>query len=128
MKHFMQPRNAILRETDTQSSSPNPSYVKQRSGSRKQKWSKENAPPSDLNAMAEHSSPSLAAKPLPPSGKIKSPLPPRPPSSNPNPLKRKLSMDTVPEHAVPGASDSGVRVNFSFFFSFLDPLFGCAHN
>lgn len=122
MKHFMQPRNTILRETDSQSSSssassPNPNSVKQRSASRKQKWSKENAPPSDLNTMADHSSPSLAAKSLPPSGKIRSPLPPRPPSSNSNPLKRKLSMDTVPENAVPGASDSGVRVNFSFFFS-----------
>ncbi|KAL6342691.1 hypothetical protein AAG906_013097 [Vitis piasezkii] len=115
MKHFMQPRNTILRETDSQSSSssassPNPNSVKQRSASRKQKWSKENAPPSDLNTMADHSSPSLAAKSLPPSGKIRSPLPPRPPSSNSNPLKRKLSMDTVPENAVPGASDSGVRV------------------
>ncbi|KAF2325742.1 hypothetical protein GH714_034749 [Hevea brasiliensis] len=36
---------------------------------------------------------------------MKNPLPPRPPSSNP--LKRKLSMETVPENALP---DSGVKV------------------
>ncbi|KAF6148631.1 hypothetical protein GIB67_042590 [Kingdonia uniflora] len=43
--------------------------------------------------------------------KIKSNLPPRPPSSNLNPLKRKLVMDFVPEHSVPGSSsDYGVKL------------------
>ncbi|KAJ7979141.1 Kinesin-like protein [Quillaja saponaria] len=41
-------------------------------------------------------------------GKLKSPLPPRPPSSNP--LKRKLNMETIPDNLVPGSSDSGVKV------------------
>ncbi|KAF6140020.1 hypothetical protein GIB67_001761 [Kingdonia uniflora] len=37
-------------------------------------------------------------------------LPPRPPSSNLNPLKRKLVMDSVPEQSVPGSSsDYGVK-------------------
>lgn len=107
----MQPRNTILREnhpTDTPAaSSPNPSSLKQRSG-RKQKLSKENAPPVDLNAMPDSShSPSVAGKPLSAAGKLKSPLPPRPP----NPLKRKLSVDAVlDDGGLPGSSDSGVKV------------------
>ncbi|GMY32137.1 kinesin-like protein KIN-12B [Fagus crenata] len=104
MKHFMQPRNAILREAHSTepSSSPSPSPAKPRP-SRKAKSAKENAPPSDPNSMNYDSkqSPATAVK-------LKSQLPPRPPSSNP--LKRKLIMETVPENSVPGASDSGVQV------------------
>uniref|UniRef100_A0A5B6YNG2 Putative kinesin-like protein KIN12B n=1 Tax=Davidia involucrata TaxID=16924 RepID=A0A5B6YNG2_DAVIN len=109
MKHFMQPRNAVLRENHETLSSPNPSSLKQKS-SRKQKSSKENAPPADLNAILDSSpSPSVAGKPSPAAaGKMKSPLPPRPPPSNP--LKRKLSMEMVPENGLPGFSDSGVKV------------------
>ncbi|KAE8022910.1 hypothetical protein FH972_008671 [Carpinus fangiana] len=99
MKHFMQPRNAILRETHStdQPSSLSPSLAKPRP-SRKPKSTKENAPPSDPNLP--HDSKQSPAK-------FKSPLPPRPPSSNP--LKRKLIMETVPENSVPGGSDSGVK-------------------
>ncbi|CAB4293770.1 unnamed protein product [Prunus armeniaca] len=100
MKHFMQPRNTILREATEPTSSPNPSYGKPRPP-RKPKASKENAPPSDPNSMASDSKPSPAAK-------LKSPLPPRPPPSNP--LKRKLSVDSQTENSVPGTSDSGVQV------------------
>ncbi|CAB4263121.1 unnamed protein product [Prunus armeniaca] len=100
MKHFMQPRNTILREATEPTSSPNPSYGKPRPP-RKPKASKENAPPSDPNSMAPDSKPSPAAK-------LKSPLPPRPPPSNP--LKRKLSVDSQTENSVPGTSDSGVQV------------------
>ncbi|XP_022979663.1 kinesin-like protein KIN-12B isoform X1 [Cucurbita maxima] len=103
MKHFMQPRNAILRDThavDPPSSSPSPSGGIKGRPPRKPKSSKENAPPSDPNSMV------LDPKPSP--AKLKSPLPPRPPSSNP--LKRKLSMETVPENSIPGLSDSGVKV------------------
>ncbi|XAR58182.1 Plus-end-directed kinesin ATPase [Bertholletia excelsa] len=115
MKHFMQPRNAILRENHHASleaaSSPNPSSVKQKSAtssssSRKQKWSKENAPPPDPNAMFD--SPAVATKPSPVSLKTRSPLPPRPPPSNP--LKRKFGIESVPENGVPGSSDSEVKV------------------
>ncbi|BFG15554.1 hypothetical protein CerSpe_018280 [Prunus speciosa] len=100
MKHFMQPRNTILREATEPTSSPNPSYGKPRPP-RKPKASKENAPPSDPNSMTSDSKPSPAAK-------LKSPLPPRPPPSNP--LKRKLSVESQTENSVPGTSDSGVQV------------------
>ncbi|EEF45998.1 Carboxy-terminal kinesin, putative [Ricinus communis] len=113
MKHFMQPRNAILRETHANGDplqSPNPNSHKSKpspspsSSSRRHKLSKENAPPSDLNSMPSSFS---DQKPSPsPAAKMKSPLPPRPPSSNP--LKRKLCMETVPENAVP---DSGVQLD-----------------
>ncbi|GFY83651.1 phragmoplast-associated kinesin-related protein [Actinidia rufa] len=108
MKHFVQPRNAILRENHTSEvSSPNPSSVKQRSSSRKNKGSKENAPPADLNAILD--SPALASgKPSPATMKMKSPLPPRPPSSNS--LKRKFTIESVPENGVLGSSDSGVKL------------------
>ncbi|GLT49527.1 hypothetical protein SLA2020_230790 [Shorea laevis] len=99
MKHFMHPRNTILRETldPPLSSSPNPKSK----SLRKQKCSKENAPPPDLNSQPS------------PAIKMKSPLPPRPPSSNP--LKRKLNLETLAEKALaenvaPGVSDSGVKV------------------
>lgn len=100
----MQPRNTILRETEPPPS-PNPSPARPRpSSTRKQKLSKENAPPSDPNSLLSD------AKNSPAAVKLKSPLPPRPPSSNP--LKRKLSMETVPESSVPGTTDSGVQVLF----------------
>ncbi|KAM1217168.1 hypothetical protein ACFX2I_013389 [Malus domestica] len=100
MKHFMQPRNAILTEMTEPPSSPNPISAKPRPP-RKPKASKENAPPSDPNSMISDSKPSPAAK-------LKGPLPPRPPSSNP--LKRKLSVDSQTENSGPGTSDSGVQV------------------
>ncbi|KAI4344893.1 hypothetical protein L6164_012075 [Bauhinia variegata] len=105
MKHFMLPRNHILRENPSAelASSPCPSSAKPRP-SRKPKSSKENDPPSDPNAMPCDSKPSPAT-----AAKLKSPLPPRPPSSNP--LKRKLSMEAVAaDNVVPGISDSGVKV------------------
>ncbi|KAI3706255.1 hypothetical protein L6452_23869 [Arctium lappa] len=109
MKHFMQPRNPILRENSVDTPPSNPSSIKQtKSSSRKQKSSKENAPPSDINAIPD-SSPSFTGKPSPvAAGKLKSPLPPRPPSSNP--LKRKLSNDFPLENGVAGSSDTGVKV------------------
>ncbi|KAM2039874.1 hypothetical protein ACFX1T_013275 [Malus domestica] len=100
MKRFMQPRNAILTEMTEPPSSPNPISAKPRPP-RKPKASKENAPPSDPNSMISDSKPSPAAK-------LKGPLPPRPPSSNP--LKRKLSVDSQTENSGPGTSDSGVQV------------------
>ncbi|XP_035539114.1 kinesin-like protein KIN-12B [Juglans regia] len=101
MKHYMQPKNPILREMHSADlpSSPSPSSTKPRP-SRKTISAKENALPPDPNFMQCDSKQSPA--------KFKSPLPPRPPSSNP--LKRKLIMETVPEISVPGASDSGVKV------------------
>ncbi|TQD72498.1 hypothetical protein C1H46_041971 [Malus baccata] len=96
----MQPRNAILTEMTEPPSSPNPISAKPRPP-RKPKASKENAPPSDPNSMISDSKPSPAAK-------LKGPLPPRPPSSNP--LKRKLSVDSQTEKSGPGTSDSGVQV------------------
>ncbi|XP_027337873.1 kinesin-like protein KIN-12B [Abrus precatorius] len=96
MKHFMLPRNPILRDTELPSSS-SPSSAKSRP-SRKHKSTKENDPPSDLNLIVPSPSPA----------KLKSPLPPRPPSSNP--LKRKLSNDAVTDNSLPATSDSGVKV------------------
>ncbi|RDX83173.1 Kinesin-like protein KIN-12B, partial [Mucuna pruriens] len=98
MKHFMLPRNPITRDTELpSSSSPTPSSVKPKS-SRKHKPSKENDPPSDPNLLAPSPSPA----------KLKSPLPPRPPSSNP--LKRKLVVDALTDNSLPAHSDSGVKV------------------
>ncbi|EOA29734.1 hypothetical protein CARUB_v10012821mg [Capsella rubella] len=99
MKHFMMPRNAILRDMG-ESQSPNPSLTKSKS-QRKVRSAKENAPPPDLNSlMPDHrSSPA----------KLKSHLPPRPPSSNP--LKRKLIAEATADNGVAtGVSDSGVKV------------------
>ncbi|KAG6785287.1 hypothetical protein POTOM_011017 [Populus tomentosa] len=105
MKHFMLPRNPILREAAAHNEqSPIPSSHKTKpspSPSRRTKSSKENAPPPDPNSIASD----LKHLPSPASAKLKSPLPPRPPSSNP--LKRKLSMETSPENSL---SDSGVIV------------------
>ncbi|KAI9195111.1 hypothetical protein LWI28_011816 [Acer negundo] len=92
----MQPRNPVLRETHL-TDSPSSSSSKSKPPLRKQKPSKENAPPSDLN--------SLPPSPAPPS-KIKSPLPPRPP----NPLKRKLAVDALLDTPASAVSDSGVKV------------------
>ncbi|KAK7387598.1 hypothetical protein VNO78_28511 [Psophocarpus tetragonolobus] len=100
MKHFMLPRNPILREAEVPSSgSPSLNHGKTR-GSRKHKQSKEkekeNEAPSDPN-LGAFASPA----------RLKSPLPPRPPSSNP--LKRKL---TTADAALidPTPPDSGVKV------------------
>ncbi|KAB5569691.1 hypothetical protein DKX38_003484 [Salix brachista] len=71
------------------------------SPSRRNKSSKENAPPPDPNSITSD----LKHFPSPASAKLKSPLPPRPPSSNP--LKRKLIMENSPENSL---SDSGVKV------------------
>ncbi|XP_011011105.1 PREDICTED: kinesin-like protein KIN12B isoform X1 [Populus euphratica] len=105
MKHFMLPRNPILREAAAHNEqSPIPSSHKTKpspSPSRRTKSSKENAPPPDPNSITSD----LKPFPSPASAKLKSPLPPRPPSSNP--LKRKLSMETSPENSL---SDSGVKV------------------
>ncbi|AEE76799.1 phragmoplast-associated kinesin-related protein [Arabidopsis thaliana] len=99
MKHFMMPRNAILRDIG-ESQSPNPSLTKSKS-QRKIKSSKENAPPPDLNSLI----PDHRSSPA----KLKSPLPPRPPSSNP--LKRKLIAEATADNGVAiGVSDSGVKV------------------
>ncbi|KAL3641664.1 TRAFAC class myosin-kinesin ATPase superfamily [Castilleja foliolosa] len=102
MKHFMMPRNQILRENHealtaspnlkSKPTTPNPS-------SRKLKSSKENAPPtpaSDPNSMTSS-----------PAAKMKSPLPPRPP------LKRKLSVESVASEncsTAVNSLDSGVKV------------------
>jgi len=104
MKHFMLPRNP-LRDAELASSAtpaPSPSSAKTRP-SRKHKHSKENDPPSD---------PNLA---VPSPGKFKTPLPPRPPSSNP--LKRKLAVaaDALADNSLPASSDSGVKVGFASY-------------
>uniref|UniRef100_A0A1J3GK69 Kinesin-like protein KIN12B n=5 Tax=Noccaea caerulescens TaxID=107243 RepID=A0A1J3GK69_NOCCA len=98
MKHFMMPRNAVLRDIG-ELQSPSPSLTKSKS-QRKLRSAKENAPPPDLNSMVPDSRSSPA--------KMKSPLPPRPPSANP--LKRKLIAEAAAENGVAGVSDSGVKV------------------
>ncbi|CAH8362950.1 unnamed protein product [Eruca vesicaria subsp. sativa] len=95
MKHFMMPRNAVLRDIG-EPQSPNPSSSKPKS-QRKTRSAKENAPPPDPNSLP----PDYKSSPA----KLKYPLPPRPPSSNP--LKRKLIAETASEN---GVSDSGVKV------------------
>ncbi|KAL5075978.1 hypothetical protein RYX36_014962 [Vicia faba] len=101
MKHFMLPRNPMARDTTELPSSSSPSSsAKTRPSSRKHKPSKENDPPSDHNIIVPYS---------PSHVKLKSPLPPRPPSSNP--LKRKLALDAVAaDNSLPATSDSGVKV------------------
>lgn len=99
MKHFMMPRNAVLRDFG-ESQSPNTSLTKSKS-QRKIRSAKENAPPPDLNSLL----PDHRSSPA----KLKSPLPPRPPSSNP--LKRKLIAEAAGDNGVAaGVSDSGVKV------------------
>ncbi|XP_068645159.1 kinesin-like protein KIN-12B [Aristolochia californica] len=95
------PRIRVLRGISPadNSLSPNPSPQRQISSRRVRS---ENVPPPDPNALHEASKPPLA--------KARSPLPPRPPSSKSNPLKRKLSMETVPENGSVLSSDSGVQV------------------
>ncbi|GMY21878.1 Kinesin-like protein KIN12B [Fagus crenata] len=89
MKHFMHPQTAILRKVHSTDplSSPSPSSAKPRPY-QKAKSAKENAPPFDPNSMAYDlkQSPATAVK-------LKSQLPPRPPSSNS--LNMKLIMETV---------------------------------
>lgn len=93
----MLPRNAILRDGG-EPHSPNPSMSKSKPP-RKLRSAKENAPPLDQNSLTpDHRS-----------MKLKSPLPPRPPPSNP--LKRKLSAEAAAETVY---SDSGVKVIFHF--------------
>ncbi|ESQ56240.1 hypothetical protein EUTSA_v10024229mg [Eutrema salsugineum] len=99
MKHFMLPRNAILRDGGEPPHSPSPSLSKSKPP-RKTRSAKENAPP------PEHNSFTLDHRPA---TKMKSPLPPRPPPSS-NPLKRKLSAEAAAENVVTGVSDSGVKV------------------
>ncbi|XP_010532718.1 PREDICTED: kinesin-like protein KIN-12B [Tarenaya hassleriana] len=98
MKHFMLPRNSTLRDVG-EAQSPNPSSKSK--PPRKHRSAKENAPPPDLNSLTPDHRSSPAAK-------LKSPLPPRPPSANP--LKRKLSTEAGAENAMSGLSDSGVKV------------------
>ncbi|CAL5186967.1 unnamed protein product [Lathyrus oleraceus] len=97
----MLPRNPIARDTAELPSSSSPSSsAKTRPSSRKHKPSKENDPPSDHNIIVPYS---------PSHVKSKSPLPPRPHSSNP--LKRKLALDTIAaENSLPTTTDSGVKV------------------
>ncbi|KAL7596877.1 kinesin-like protein KIN-12B isoform X1 [Lactuca sativa] len=111
MKRFIQPRSPILRENSVDTPPSNPTSTKQsKSSSRKHKSPKENAPPSDPNAIPDsYPSPSFTGKPSPgASSKLKSPLPPRPPPSNSH--KRKLSNDFLLENGVAGSSDTGVKV------------------
>ncbi|TMX02738.1 hypothetical protein EJD97_020165 [Solanum chilense] len=105
MKHSVQPRSTILRENQEAMLSPNPSSARQKwltpPPYRKNKPSKENAPPSDLN-----SSPAVTGMKM-----MRSPLPPRHPNSNP--LKRKLSVESGGSEigaVAAGSSDSGVKV------------------
>ncbi|KAL8481040.1 hypothetical protein ACS0TY_026994 [Phlomoides rotata] len=102
MKHFMMPRNQILKENlDNVTTSPNPKSkpTTPNPSNRKLKSSKENAPPtpaSDPNSMTSS-----------PATKMRSPLPPRPP------LKRKLSVESVASENCAAAGntlDSGVKV------------------
>ncbi|KAJ1381849.1 P-loop containing nucleoside triphosphate hydrolase [Sesbania bispinosa] len=97
MKHFMLPRNPIARDAELPCSS-SPSSAKSRPSRKHKSSSKENDPPSDPNVFVPSPSPA----------KLKSPLPPRPPTSNP--LKRKLAVDTLTDNSLPGTSDSGVKV------------------
>ncbi|KAE8707222.1 Detected protein of unknown function [Hibiscus syriacus] len=76
--------------------SPNPTPPK--SKRKHPKSSKENAPPPNPNSQL---SPAATAK-------IKCPLPPRPPSSNP--LKRKLLTENLHKNPISRASDSGVKI------------------
>ncbi|CAH1452916.1 unnamed protein product [Lactuca virosa] len=97
MKRVMQPLNLS-------------SIKHSKSSSRKQKYSNENVPPPDVNAIPDSfPSPSFTGKPSPAAAsKLKSPLPPRPPPSNS--LKRKLSNELPQENGVAGSSDTGVKV------------------
>ncbi|XP_028183028.1 kinesin-like protein KIN-12B [Glycine soja] len=97
MKRFMLPRNPLMDAVELPSSpSPTPttSSTKPRPSSCKHKPSKENDTPSFIT---------------PSPAKLKSPLPSRPPSSNP--LKRKLTaVDAVTNNSLPAPSDFGIKV------------------
>ncbi|KAL5138254.1 Proline--tRNA ligase, cytoplasmic [Glycine soja] len=111
MKRFMLPRNPLMDAVELPSSpSPTPttSSTKPRPSSRKHKPSKENDTPSFIT---------------PSPAKLKSPLPPRPPSSNP--LKRKLTaVDAVTNNSLPAPSDSGIKVMICV--PILTPFFLCS--
>ncbi|KAK2389228.1 kinesin protein KIN-12B [Trifolium repens] len=94
----MLPRNATAKDASELPSSSSPSSsAKSRPTPRKHSQTKENSDPN----FTVTSSPSHV--------KLKSPLPPRPPSSNP--LKRKLALDTLAaDNSLPATSDSGVKV------------------
>ncbi|GAB2295661.1 Belongs to the TRAFAC class myosin-kinesin ATPase super [Dionaea muscipula] len=110
-----QPRIPLSRETHPSAdllSPPIPNSQKTKT-SRKHKVSKENSDPNSLPDSFNPASPSVTGKQSPAGiAKIKSPLPPRPPSSLP--LKRKLNVDagsdTGPCSSAPSSSDSGVKV------------------
>ncbi|CAM8994673.1 unnamed protein product [Rhodiola kirilowii] len=116
MKHFMLPKgSSVLRDAEAAAAAPSmpntSSGAKQRSVTprKHQSAAKENAPPADFNLLLDQQcSPSVVKYVSPASGKLKSPLPPRPPTSNP--LKRKLVMENLVDNAVLGGSDSGVKV------------------
>ncbi|KAK8494187.1 hypothetical protein V6N12_044600 [Hibiscus sabdariffa] len=98
MKRFMSPRSTMPAENPASSPNPAPSKSRRKQPIPKQ-HSKENAPPPDP-----------ISQPSPATAKIKTHLPPRPPSSNP--LKRKLNPETLQiDHAasLSGISDSGVQ-------------------
>ncbi|KAL4591149.1 hypothetical protein LXL04_004099 [Taraxacum kok-saghyz] len=109
MKRFIQPKSPILRENSVDTPPSNPTSVKQSKSSSRKKSPKENVAPSDPNAIPDSSpSPSFTGKPSPgAASKLKSPLPPRPPS---NSHKRKLSNDFLLENCNAGSSDTGVKV------------------
>ncbi|KAL8120951.1 kinesin-like protein KIN-12B [Apium graveolens] len=105
MKHFMQPKSSILRENQDP---PLSSSTKHRSHNRKQKISKENAPPPDSNSICDFSASPVggSGKLSPAVAKLKSPLPPRPPKNS-----KKLNLDIVLDNVgTIGSSDSGVQV------------------
>ncbi|KAL5975392.1 TRAFAC class myosin-kinesin ATPase superfamily [Asimina triloba] len=110
MKGSSNPRNGIPRGISpseaANSPSPNPCPQKHQKPPRRARSGSENVDPNTISDPSLQS-PSPAFKP--PSGpKMRSPLPPRPPS---NPLKRKLCMDAATfENAAPAANDSGVQV------------------
>ncbi|CAH8314342.1 unnamed protein product [Eruca vesicaria subsp. sativa] len=97
MKRFMMPRKGDIGDPQ----SPNPSLTRSKSQGKKIRSAKENAPPHDPNSLP----PDYRSSPA----KLKSQLPPRPPSSA-NPLKRKLIPEAAADNGVAGVSDSGVKV------------------
>ncbi|XP_028550435.1 kinesin-like protein KIN-12A [Dendrobium catenatum] len=102
MKALVHPRSGRVSPSETLTS---PSHKQ-----RPPRVPKENVEP---NSMPPESS-LFRSPPIPgksPSMKIRSPLPPRPPLPS-VPLKRKLSLETLPENGSPAASpcDSGVQV------------------
>ena len=93
----MLPRNTVLRD-QMENPFPQTLYLLNLNANIKNR-PKENAPPPDPNSVPSPAATSIA--------KLKSPLPPRPPSSNP-PKGSKLYTDTLPENAISGISDFDV--------------------